>query len=105
MARRIDRAFVIVMDGCGAGEMPDAATFGDAGSDTLGNLSRAVGGLALPNFRALGLGNLTKIEGVAPVERAEGSFGRMAELSGAKDTTTGHWEMCGVVTTNPYATF
>ncbi len=99
------RFVVIVMDSVGIGEMPDAAQYGDAGSHTLGNLAKAVGGLALPNFERLGLGNIAPIDGVRPVAAPLGSFGKMAERSPGKDTTTGHWEMMGIVLAKPLALF
>jgi phosphopentomutase len=90
------RFVVLVADSVGAGALPDAADYGDAGSDTLGNLSRAVGGLTLPVLGGLGLGNVVPILGVPPVARPAASWGRMAERSPGKDTITGHWEMMGV---------
>ena len=94
---RIDRAIILVADGVGCGGAPDAAAYGDAGADTLGNLSRAVGPLALPNLEALGLGHTTTIAGVAAGD-ARGAYGTMTEASAGKDTITGHWEMAGLVT-------
>jgi phosphopentomutase len=102
---RFQRAIILVADGVGCGGAPDAAEYGDAGADTLGNLSRAVGGLALPNLGALGLGNLTDIAGVPRVAAPEGAWGAMREASSGKDTITGHWEMAGLVTTEAMATF
>jgi phosphopentomutase len=99
------RVLLIVLDGVGAGEMPDAADYGDRGSNTLGNLSRAAGGLTLPAFQRLGLGNILKVEGVPPVEAPLASWGRMAELSKGKDTITGHWEMMGIVMETPFPTY
>lgn len=99
------KAAIVVLDGVGCGGAPDAATFGDEGSDTLGNTARAVGGLALPNFGALGLGNLTSIEGVPPAAVPRASFGRMHEAAAGKDTTTGHWELAGLVLREPLPTF
>ncbi len=99
------RAIVIVLDGVGAGELPDADRYGDAGSDTLGNTARAVGGLRLPTLQALGLGNLHAIAGVPPVPAPGAAWGRMRELSAGKDSTTGHWELMGVVTTTPFPTY
>jgi phosphopentomutase len=92
------RACVIVLDAVGAGELPDAAEFGDEGSDTLGNVARAVGGLDLPNLEALGLGNVEPLEGCPPQPGAPAVAGRLVERSRGKDTTTGHWELMGVVT-------
>ena len=94
MARR---TLILVLDGVGAGGAPDAACFGDEGSNTLGNTARRVGGLRLPNLRALGLGNLVEIEGVSPVPEPRASYGLMQERSAAKATLAGHWEMMGIV--------
>jgi phosphopentomutase len=98
---RFRRAAIVVLDGVGCGGAPDAAAFGDEGSDTLGNTARAVGGLALPNLARLGLGNLSRIAGVEPVAEPAASWGRLREVSAGKDTTTGHWEMSGVVVPQP----
>jgi phosphopentomutase len=92
------RACVIVLDAVGAGELPDAAEYGDEGSDTLGNVARAVGGLDLPNLEALGLGNVEDLEGCPPQPGAPAVAGRLLERSKGKDTTTGHWELMGIVT-------
>ncbi len=104
-APRFSRAIILVADGVGCGGAPDAAAYGDAGADTLGNLARAVGGLALPSFEALGLGHLTAIAGVPPAATPQGAWGAMREASAGKDTITGHWEMAGLVTTEAMATF
>src|SRR5437588_12616720 len=95
------RACVIVLDAVGAGELPDAAEYGDEGSDTLGNVARAVGGLDLPNLEAFGLGNIEPLEGCPPQEGAPAVAGRLIERSKGKDTTTGHREPMGVVTPQP----
>ncbi|HXV95100.1 MAG TPA: phosphopentomutase [Gaiellaceae bacterium] len=92
------RACVIVLDAVGAGELPDAAEYGDEGSDTLGNVARAVGGLDLPNLEHLGFGNIENLEGCPPMEGAPAVAGRLFERSKGKDTTTGHWELMGIVT-------
>ena len=92
------RACVIVLDAVGAGELPDAAEYGDEGSDTLGNVAKAVGGLDLPNLEALGLGNVEPLEGCPPQPGAPAVAGRLVERSKGKDTTTGHWELMGIVT-------
>lgn len=99
------RAVIIVLDSAGIGEMPDSEIYGDKGVNTLVNISRRVGGLNLPHLRAMGLGNLASIEGVAPVEKAFGAYGIMQEMSKGKDTTTGHWEMMGIVTEKPFPTY
>src|SRR5436189_2505044 len=99
------RVIILVADGVGCGGAPDGAAYGDTGADTLGNLARARGGLALPNLGALGLGHVTAIDGVTPVAQPEGAWGAMVEASAGKDTITGHWEMAGLVTTVPFVTF
>src|SRR4051795_437874 len=99
------RACVIVLDAVGAGELPDAAEYGDIGSDTLGNIARAVGGLDLPTMEALGLGNVAPLEGVRPQPGAPAVAGRLTERSKGKDTTTGHWELMGIVTAQPFPTY
>ena len=99
------RACVIVLDAVGAGELPDAAEFGDEGSNTLGNVARAVGGLDLPTLEALGLGNIEPLEGCAPQPGAPAIAGRLVERSKGKDTTTGHWELMGVVTPQAMPTY
>jgi phosphopentomutase len=102
----IKRVIIIVLDGCGVGELPDAADYGDAGSNTLGNLSRAIpGGLALPNLERLGLGNITPLAGVKAVPNATGCWGKNLELSHGKDSTSGHWEIAGLVVDKPFPTF
>jgi phosphopentomutase len=99
------RATIIVLDGLGAGHAPDAAEFGDEGSNTLGNTANAVGGLKAPNLQALGLGNIGEIEGVAPAESPGASYGLMVERSAAKATLAGHWEMMGLVLEDPLPTY
>ena len=99
------RACVIVLDAVGAGELPDAADWGDEGSDTLGNVSRAVGGLDLPNLEALGLGNVEPLEGCPPQPYAPAVAGRLVERSKGKETTAGHWELMGVVTPTAFPTY
>ncbi|MDA8442785.1 MAG: phosphopentomutase [Peptococcaceae bacterium] len=99
-----NRVIVAVLDSVGIGAMPDAALYGDVGSNTLANLAKAVGGLNLPNLGAMGLGNIHPIEGV-PAQTAQGGFGKMSEVSPGKDTTTGHWEMAGIILKHPFVTF
>ena len=101
----IDRIIVIVLDSVGIGELPDAAAYGDAGSHTLGNIARAVGGLNLANFQRLGLGNIAPLSGIPPTDAPLASYGKMAERSAGKDTTTGHWEMMGLVLEEPFPTY
>jgi phosphopentomutase len=99
------RATIIVLDGVGAGHAPDAAAFGDEGANTLGNTARAVGDLELPNLRALGLGNVEEIEGVARAGSPGASYGVMVERSAAKATLAGHWEMMGLILEGPLPTY
>lgn len=101
----IKRTILIVLDSVGIGEMPDSAKYGDVGSDTLGNISKAVGGLRLPNMEELGLGNIDGVKNIAKCENPIGSFGKCAELSIGKDTVTGHWEIAGVVLKEPLNTY
>jgi len=93
----LKRAILIVLDGVGAGENPDADAYGDAGASSLEHCAQAIGGLELPNLGQIGLGNITPILGTPPIEHASGAYGRMAEAAAGKDSTTGHWEMTGVV--------
>ena len=99
------RVLLIVLDSVGGGEARDAAAYGDLGANTLGNLARAVGGLHLPHMGAMGLGNLTEIAGTPPTRRATAAYGRLTEVSAGKDTTTGHWELAGVVLDQPFPTY
>jgi phosphopentomutase len=99
------RIILLVMDSVGCGELPDADTYGDVGSNTLGNTARFVGGMTLPYLQKYGLGNLTTILGVPPVARPAGGYGKMIEASAGKDTTTGHWEIAGLRVEKPFATF
>ena len=99
------RACIIVLDAVGAGELPDAADYGDQGSDTLGNIARVVGGLDLPNLEALGLGNVEPLEGCPPQPGAPAMAGRLLERSKGKDTMSGHWELMGIVSSQPLPTY
>jgi phosphopentomutase len=101
----IKRVALFVLDSVGVGELPDAGDYGDSGSNTLGNISRAVGGLHMPNLGRLGLGNIIPIEGVPPAKNPAASYGRLAEKSAGKDTTTGHWEMTGVILKQPFPVY
>jgi phosphopentomutase len=103
MASRVPRVCVIVCDSWGVGDAPDAAAYGDEGSNTLANTARAVGGLRAPALAMLGLGLLTEIDGVPATDPAAGSaHGRATEISAGKDTTTGHWEMMGIHLDRPF---
>ena len=99
------RIFVIVLDGVGAGALPDAADYGDVGAHTLAHTAEAVGGLNLPNMARLGLGNITPIAGVAPQENPRAAWGKMREASPGKDTITGHWEIAGIILPRPFPTY
>ncbi len=99
------RILLLVLDGMGIGEAPDARDFGDEGSNTLGNLCRAVGGLTLPALESLGLGNIGDFEGIKKTASPLASSGRMRELSKAKDTIAGHWEMMGIVSERPFPVY
>ncbi len=99
------RLLILVADSVGCGALPDARDYGDEGSNTLANTSRAVGGLALPTLGRMGLGNVTDILGVPPDPAAVAFHGRMAERSKGKDTITGHWEMMGIVLEEPLALY
>ncbi|MCC6731282.1 MAG: phosphopentomutase [Chthonomonadales bacterium] len=101
----IERVIVVVLDGVGMGELPDAPDYGDAGSDTLVHAAAAVGGLRLPCMERLGLGRIRPIAGVAAVPAPLGAGGRMRERSPGKDSVTGHWEMAGVVLERPFPTY
>ncbi|MCU0405500.1 MAG: phosphopentomutase, partial [Ignavibacteriaceae bacterium] len=97
--------FVIVLDGVGIGELPDAGKYNDQGSNTLCNIAKAVGGLKLPNLESLGLGNIESIAGVSKISIPQASFGKMAEFSEGKDSTTGHWELAGLHVTTDFSYF
>ncbi|HXE57263.1 MAG TPA: phosphopentomutase [Gemmatimonadales bacterium] len=99
------RAAVIVIDGLGIGAAPDADRYGDEGSDTLGNVLRALGGLPLPNLEALGLGRCRPLPGVSATVDPRAAHGICVPASAGKDSTTGHWELCGVVLDRPFPTF
>lgn len=90
------------MDSVGIGELPDSGKYGDTGSNTLGNISLHMGGLKLINLQKMGLGNIDGIKGFEKSSSPEGCFGKMAEKSAGKDTTTGHWEMSGIVLEKPF---
>jgi len=101
----LKRAIIIILDGVGIGEAPDAAHYGDEGSDTLGNVARACGGLELPRLELFGLGNIRPLEGVRPRGDAAGAWGTMRPASAGKDSTAGHWEIAGVHLDRPFPTF
>lgn len=100
-----NRVVIVVLDSAGVGELPDAGRYGDEGSSTLPHTARAVGGLHVPHLEALGLGRIVPIEGVKPLPAPAGAFGKLTERSAGKDTTTGHWEMMGVILDRPFPTY
>jgi phosphopentomutase len=101
----MSRFVILVLDSVGAGALPDAPAYGDTGANTLGNCARSVGGIVLPTLQGWGLGNLTGIQGCPAAASPLAAFGTMAELSQGKDTTTGHWEMMGIVLEKGFTTF
>ena len=103
--KRYKRIFTIVLDSLGAGAMPDAADYGDVGTDTLGHISQAVNEFHIPNLQKLGMANLHPLKQVKPVEQPLGYYAYLNEASTGKDTMTGHWEMMGLHITKPFKTF
>jgi len=101
----LKRAVIIILDGVGIGEAPDAARYGDVGSDTLGNLARACGGLDLPRLEQFGLGNIRPLKGMRRRGDASGAWGMMRPASAGKDSTAGHWEIAGIHLDRPFPTF
>ncbi len=99
------RVLLMVLDSCGCGGDPGEADYGDLGANTLSNTARAAEGISLPALEKLGLGNLTEIQGVPPTDQAEGAYGCMQEASVGKDTTTGHWEIAGLITEKPFEVY
>jgi phosphopentomutase len=95
----------VILDGVGIGELPDAASYGDRGANTVGNVARHIGGLQLPSMQLLGLGRIASIEGVDSRTPVEGCFGKMAEQSKGKDSTTGHWEIAGIITEKAFPVY
>lgn len=104
MANRFKRICLIVLDSAGIGAMPDAPEWGDAGADTLGNVLKSRD-VSLPNLQALGLGNIRPLNNVPPAAKPSGSYGKCTLKSNGKDTTTGHWEMAGIILTKAFPTF
>ncbi len=98
-------AILIVLDGLGVGHAPDAAIYGDAGSNTLANMAHTVGGLSIPNLQSLGLGNIQELPGAPAMDHPRAGHGRLQEVSAGKDSTTGHWELMGLVTETAFPTY
>ena len=103
--KKYKRIFTVVIDSLGAGEMPDASSYGDAGTDTLGHIAANVEAFKIPNLQKLGIANLKDLAGIAPVEKPLSYYGKLREASNGKDTMTGHWEMMGLHITTPFKTF
>ncbi len=101
----INRILLLILDSVGIGALPDADQFNDIGADTLGNIAKATGGIHLPNLRKAGLGNIEGVDAIEEIHQPTGAFGRAAQLSMGKDTTTGHWEIAGLHTEKPFQTF
>jgi len=99
------RAIVIIIDGVGVGELPDADRYDDQGSNTLANMADSIGGLELPHLESLGLGKITAIKGIRSDLRVQANYGKMAEFSPGKDSTTGHWELAGLILDKPFPTY
>ncbi|MEN3202679.1 MAG: phosphopentomutase [Atribacterota bacterium] len=99
------RVFVALLDGVGVGELPDAKLYGDEGSHTLRNIAQAIGGLFLPHLAQLGLGLIDEIPGVLPHTPPQGLYGKMLEQSPGKDTTSGHWEIAGIILERPFPVY
>ena len=103
--KKYKRIFTVVIDSLGAGEMSDAASYGDAGTDTLGHIAANVEEFKILNLQKLGIANLKDLAGVAPVEKTLAYYGKLREASNGKDTMTGHWEIMGINTEKPLKTY
>ncbi len=99
------RAIIIVLDSVGMGELPDAHKYGDKESNTIANIAAHIKDFSLPNLQQLGLGNIDNMEGIKAIKNPKGCYGRMAEKSAGKDTTTGHWELSGIILEKPFPVF
>ena len=101
----ISRVILLILDSVGIGPAPDAGAYGDDAANTLSHTAHKVGGLRLPNLERLGLGNLAQIDGVAPLKASQGAYGKMQKVSPGRDSATGHWEIAGLESHKPFATF
>ena len=99
------RAIIIVLDSVGIGAMPDAGEYGDAGADTLGHIAESIDGFSLPNLAKMGLGNIAPLKGIPPSPAPSGAYGKLSEQSRGKDTTVGHWEIAGLVSSTPFPVY
>jgi phosphopentomutase len=102
---KFKRICLLILDACGVGELPDAAAYGDEGSNTLGNTAEYMGGLNMPNMAEMGLGNIIPIKGVPPAAKPNAFYGKMAEMSAGKDSTIGHWEIAGLVSKSSFPVY
>lgn len=103
--KKYKRIFTVVIDSLGVGALPDAADYGDAGTDTLGHIARQMDEFHIPNLQKLGIANLHPLKQVSALQRPMGYYGYLKEASMGKDTMTGHWEMMGLHVTKPFQTF
>lgn len=103
--RQFERVFILVIDSLGIGELPDAADYGDVGANTLRHVAEATPELRLPNLRCLGLGNIVPVPGVPPADNPITAYGKMREQSVGKDSTTGHWELAGIILKEPFPVY
>lgn len=101
----MDRIILLILDSLGIGELPDAKDYNGQGSDTLGNIIKALGGISIPNLESMGLGLIQGVEGLQKTKKPIASFGRMAEASKGKDTSTGHFEIAGIIIDKPFPTY
>lgn len=101
----IRRVILIVLDSVGIGAAPDAAVYNDQGADTLGHIAESIENLQLPNMEKMGLGKIRPLKGLKPDLKAIGAYGKLSELSSGKDTTTGHWEIAGIILDKPFPTY
>ena len=101
----VKRIFIILLDGVGAGEAPDAESYGDVGSNSLGNTARVIGGISLPNMERLGIGHITPMQGVSSTNTPAGAYGKMQPKSAGKDSISGHWELMGIYLDQPFPTY
>src|SRR5690554_5896957 len=101
----IRRVILIVLDSVGIGAAPDAAVYNDQGADTLGHIAESIENLRLPNMEKMGLGKIRELKGLKPDLKAIGAYGKLSELSAGKDTTTGHWEIAGIIMDKPFPVY
>src|SRR5690606_22334862 len=105
MQDKMNRVIVIVLDGVGVGEAPDANIYGDEGSNSVANTAAKIGGLTVPHMQELGFGNIIPITGVSESQKVKGAWGKLQPKSAGKDSVTGHWELMGVHLEHPFPTY